>query len=157
MKWPISVPDVELPDEVVRQLMNSDDYNQIVLPLFTVDEQGWPHATLSSVRQWWIGDGRLSFVLAAGRTSEYLSQRPQALLLNVGERHAYSVRLYRTAMQQEVEDHRIVVVFDVTAVESDTRGVGLTPMLFQATDELVSQESISERTAAAAAELAQQA
>jgi len=120
-----------------------------------VNDQGYPHATLSSARQWWIGDGRLSFVLVAGRTSDYLSQRPEALLLIVGERDAYSVRLHRTAMQQEVEDRRVVVVFDVTAAEDDTRGGGLTPMLFHATDELARQERISEYTAAVAAQLVQ--
>jgi hypothetical protein len=149
------VSDVELPCEVVRQLTNSDDDMQIVLPLFTVNDRGYPHATLSSARQWWIGHGQLSFVLVPGRTSDYLSHRPEALLLIVGERDAYSVRLHRTSMQQEVEDHRVVVVFDVTAAEADTRGVGLTPMLFQGTEELARQERISEHTAAVAARLAQ--
>jgi hypothetical protein len=152
---PPSVSDIELPAEVARQLTNSDNGKQIVLPLFTVSDQGYPHATLSSSRQWWIGDGHLSFVLVAGRTSDYLSHRPQALLLIVGERDAYSVHLRRTVMQQEVQDRRVVIVFDVTAVENDTRGVGLTPMLFQATDELARQERISEHTAATAAQLAQ--
>lgn len=148
--------DIKLPAEVVRQLANSDDDKQIALPLFTVDDRGYPHATLSSARQWWIGDGHLSFVLVAGRTSDYLSHRPQALLLIVGERDAYSVHLRRSVMQQELQDRRVVVVFDVTAVEKDTRGVGLTPMLFQATDELARQERISEHTAATAAQLARE-
>jgi hypothetical protein len=146
---------MELPAQVVRHLTNSNNGKQIVLPLFTVNDRGYPHANLSSARQWWIGDGCLSFVLVAGRTSDYLSQRPEALLLIVAERDAYSVRLHRTVMQQEVEDRRVVVVFDVTAAEGDTRGVGLTPMLFQATDELARQERISEHTAAVAAQLAQ--
>jgi hypothetical protein len=154
MNGPPSVSDIELPAEVVRQLANSADDQQIVLPLFTMNDRGYPHATLSSARQWWIGDGQLSFVLVAGRTSNYLSMRPEALLLIVGERNAYSVRLCRTVMQQEVQDRRVVVVFDVTAVENDTRGVGLTPMLFRATDELARQERISERTAGVAAQLA---
>jgi hypothetical protein len=94
-------------------------------------------------------------VLVAGRTIRYLAQRPQALLLVIGARQAYSVRLRATQIQ-EMEDRRVVVVFDVTAVESDTRGVALTPMLFQATAELARQERIGDRAAATAARLARQ-
>jgi hypothetical protein len=61
----------------------------------------------------------------------------------------------RPTMIQDVEDRQVAVVFDVTAVESDTRGVALTPALFQATDELARQERIGDRAAAAAAQLAQ--
>jgi hypothetical protein len=151
------VSDIQLPDEVIALLDGPPAVGgeQAVQPLFTVDDQGCPHATLSSARQWWTGDEHLVCVLTAGRTSRYLSQRPQALLLVVGARQVYSVRL-RAALIQEVEDRRVAVVFDVTAVESDTRGVTLTPMLFQATDELARQERISDRATAAAAQLAQQ-
>jgi hypothetical protein len=150
------VPDTELPDEVVRLLNDpAPGAEQPVLPLFTVDDQGFPHATLSSARQWWTGDERLVCVLAAGRTARYLSRHPEALLLVIGERHAYSVRLH-AARIQETDDRRVAVAFDVTATESDTRGVGLTPMLFQVTDELARQEAISDGAAATAAQLAQQ-
>jgi hypothetical protein len=156
MTGPLSVPDTELPGEVVRLLnVPAVGGEQAVQPLFTVDDQGCPHATLSSARQWWTGDEHLVCVLVAGRTSRYLSQRPRALLLVVGARQVYSVRL-RSILIREVEDRRVAVVFDVTAVESDTRDVALTPMLFQATDELARQETISDRVAAAAAQLAQQ-
>jgi hypothetical protein len=150
------VPDTELPDEVVR-LLNDPAVGgeQAVHPLFTVDGQGCPHPTLSSARQWWTGDERLVCVLVAGRTSRYLSQRPLALLLVVGVRRVYFVRL-RSTLIQEVGDRRVAVVFDVTAVESDTRDVPLTPILFQATDELARQERISDRAAATAAQLARQ-
>ena len=148
--------DTELPDEVVRLLNDPATGGvQAVQPLFTVDDQGCPHATLSSARQWWTGHGRLVCVLVAGRTTHYLAQRPQALLLVIGARQAYSVRLHATQIQ-EMEDRRDVVVFDVTAVESDTRGVALTPMLFQATAELARQERIGDRAAATAARLARQ-
>jgi hypothetical protein len=127
------MPDTELPDEVVRLLNDpADGGEQAVQPLFTVDDQGCLHATLSSARQWWTCDEHLVCVLVAGRTSRYLSQRPRALLLVVGARQVYSVRL-RSIQIQEVGDRRVAVVFDVTAVESDTRDVALTPMLFQAT------------------------
>jgi len=153
------MPDTGLPDEVVRLLDDPDDpavgAKQAIQSLFTVDDQGFPHATLSSARQWWTGDRRLVCVITAGRTSSYLSQRPQALLLVVGARHAYYVRL-RSIKIEQVEDRRVAVVFDVIAVESDTRGVALTPALFQATDELASQERISNRAAATAARLARQ-
>jgi hypothetical protein len=146
--------DTKLPDEVVRLL---DDpgvgAKQAIQPLFTVDDQGFPHASLSSARQWWTGDRRLVCVLTAGRTSNYLSQRPQALLLVVGAHQAYSVRL-RSIKIEQVEDRRVAVVFDVTGIDSDTRGVALTPALFQATDELARQERISDRAAATAAQLA---
>jgi hypothetical protein len=148
--------DIELPDEVVRLLNDpGTSGEQAVQPLFTVDDQGCPHATLSSARQWWTGDGRLVCVLVAGRTSRYLSQRPRALLLVVGARHVYSLRL-RSTLIQEVEDRRVAVVFNVTAVEGDTRDVALIPMLFQATAELARQERISDRAAATAAQLARQ-
>jgi hypothetical protein len=151
------VPDTELtelPDEVVRLLSDpAVDGQQAVQPLLTVDDQGCPHATLSSARQWWIGDRRLVCVLTAGRTSSYLSQRPPALLLVVGARQVYSVRL-RATIIQEVEDRRVAVVFDVTAVETDTRGVALTPALFEVTDELAGQERIGDRAVAIAALLA---
>jgi hypothetical protein len=148
--------DTKLPDEVVRLLNDpAAGGEQAIQPLFTVDDQGFPHATLSFAPQWWTGDRRLVCVLTAGRTSSYLSQRPQALLLVVGARQAYSVRL-RSIKIEEVEDRRVAVVFDVTAVESDTRGVALTPALFQATGELARQEQISDRGAAAAAQLARQ-
>lgn len=148
--------DTELPDEVAR-LLNDPAIGgeQAVQPLFTIDDQGCPHATLSSARQWWTGDEHLVCVLAAGRTTRYLSQRPRALLLVVGAREVYSVRL-RATLIQEVGDRRVAVVFDVTTVESDTRGVALTPMMFQATDELARQERISDRAAATAAQLARQ-
>jgi hypothetical protein len=58
-------------------------------------------------------------------------------------------------MIQEVRDRRVAVVFDVTAVESDTRGVALTPALFQATGELARQERTGDRAAATGAQLAQ--
>jgi hypothetical protein len=150
------VSDVELPDEAVR-LLNDPAVGgeQAVHPLFTVDGEGCPHPTLSSARQWWTGDEHLVCVLVAGRTSRYLSQRPRALLLVVGARQVYSIRL-RSTLIREVGDRRVAVVFDVTAVESDTRGVPLTPMLFQATGELARQERISDRAAATAAQLAQQ-
>jgi hypothetical protein len=61
----------------------------------------------------------------------------------VGARQVHSVRL-RSIQIQEVGDRRVAVVFDVTAVESDTRDVALTPMLFQATAELARQERISD-------------
>jgi hypothetical protein len=150
------VSDIELPGEVVR-LLNDPAIGgeQAVQPLFTIDDQGCPHATLSSARQWWTGDEHLVCVLVAGRTTRYLSQRPVALLLVVGAHQVYSVRL-RAALIQELEDRRVAVVFDVTAVESDTRDVALTPMLFQATDQLARQERISDRAAATAAQLARQ-
>ena len=150
------MPDTELPEEVVR-LLNAPaaDREQPVQPLFTVDDQGFPHATLSSARQWWTGDGRLVCVLAAGRTARYLSQRPQALLLVTGARQAYSVRLRATKIEQ-VEDRRVAIAFDVTATGTDTRDVTLTPMLFQATRELARQERISDHAAATAAQLARQ-
>ena len=148
--------DTELPDEVVRLLNDPATGGvQAVQPLFTVDDQGCPHATLSSARQWWTGHGRLVCVLVAGRTSRHLSQRPGALLLVVGARQVYSVRL-RSTMIQNLQDRRVAVVFDVTGIESDTREVTLTPMLFQATDELARRERISDRAAATAAQLAQQ-
>jgi hypothetical protein len=150
------VSDTELPCEVVRLLNDpAAGGEQAVQPLFTVDDQGFPHATLSSARQWWTGDEHLVCVLTAGRTSNYLSQRPQALLLVVGARQVYSVRL-RSTLIQAAGDRWVAVVFDVTAVESDTRDVALTPMLFQATGELARQEWISDRAAATAAQLAQQ-
>jgi hypothetical protein len=43
------------------------------------------------------------------------------MLLVVAAHHAYSVRLHRTLIQ-EVGHHRVAIVFDVTAVESGTRG-----------------------------------
>jgi hypothetical protein len=58
-------------------------------------------------------------------------------------------------MIQDVEASRVAVVFDVTTVDSDTREVALTPMLFQATDELARREPIGERATATAAQLAQ--
>jgi hypothetical protein len=150
------VSDAELPDEVVALLNDpAGGGEQAVQPLFTVDDQGCPHATLSSARQWRTGDEHLVCVLVAGRTTRYLAQRPRALLLVIGARQAYSVRL-RAARIQEVEGRRVAVVFDVTAVESDTRGVALTPMLFQATAELARHERISDRAAATAARLARQ-
>jgi len=150
------VSDTELPDEVAALLNDAAAGDeQEVQPLFTVDDQGCPHATLSSARQWWTGDEHLVCVHGAGRTIRYLAQRPQALLLVIGARQAYSVRLRATQIQ-EMEDRRVVVVFDVTAVESDTRGVALTPMLFQATAELARQERIGDRAAATAARLARQ-
>jgi hypothetical protein len=149
------MPDAALPDEVVRVLNDpAVGGNQAVQQLFTVDDEGCPHATLSSARQWWTGDGRLVCVLVAGRTSSHLSQRPHALLLVVGARQAYSVRLHMN-MIQDVEASRVAVVFDVTTVESDTREVALTPMLFRATDELARRELIGERATARAAQLAQ--
>lgn len=149
------MPDTELPDEVVR-LLNDPAVGgkQAVQQLFTVDDQGCPHATLSSAGQWWTGDGRLVCVLLAGRTTSYLAQRPLALLLVVGAHQAYSVRLSSTTIQ-DVEDRRVAVVFDVTAVESDTRGVALIPMLFEATDELARRERIGGDAAATATQLAQ--
>jgi hypothetical protein len=151
------MPDTGLPGEVVR-LLDDDaavDGWQAIHQLFTVDDQGFPHATLSSARQWWAGDERLACVLVAGRTTSYLSRRPQALLLVVGAHQAYSVRL-RSTRTEPAEDRRVAVAFDVIAVESDTRAVALTPALFQATDELGRQERISESAAATAARLAHQ-
>jgi hypothetical protein len=151
------MPDTELPDEVIRLLDDSAiGSEQAVHPLFTVDDEGCPHATLSSARQWWIGDGRLVCVLVAGRTTRYLSERPMALLLVVGVRQAYSIRL-RSSVIQDVEHRRVAVVFNAEEVESDGRGVELTPMLFHATEELARRELIGERAAALAAQLAQQA
>jgi hypothetical protein len=150
------VSDPGLPDEVVALLNNlAADGEQAVQPLFTVGDQGYPHATLSSARQWYTGDEHLVCVLVAGRTTRYLAQRPQALLLVIGASQAYSVRLRATQIQ-EVENRWVAVVFDVTAVESDTRDVALTPMLFHATHQLARQERISGRAAATAARLAQQ-
>jgi hypothetical protein len=150
------VSDPELPDEVVALLNNpAAGGEQAVQPLFTVDDQGCPHATLSSTRQWHTGDEHLVCVLVAGRTTRYLAQRPQALLLVIGASQAHSVRLRATQIQ-EVENRWVAVVFDVTAVESDARDVALTPMLFRVTDQLARQERISDRAAATAARLAQQ-
>jgi hypothetical protein len=149
------MPDSELPDEVIRLLNDAAvGGEQPVHQLLTVDDEGRPHATLSSARQWWIGDGRLVCVLVAGRTTRYLSERPQALLLVVGARQAYSIRLTGTSIQ-DVEDRRVAVVFDIEDVASDSRGVALTPMLFHATDELARRESIGEQAAATATQLAQ--
>ncbi len=57
----------------------------------------------------------------------------------MGTLRAYSIRLH-SAMIEKAGDGRIVVAFDVIAVESDTRGVALTPMQFEATDELTRRE-----------------
>jgi hypothetical protein len=149
------MPDRELPDEVIRLLNDrAVGGEQPVHQLLTVDDEGRPHATLSSARQWWIGNGRLVCVLIAGRTTRYLSERPQALLLVMGASKAYSIHLH-TILIQDVEDRRTAVVFDIDDIASDSRGVALTPMLFHATDELARQESIGEQAAATAAQLAQ--
>jgi hypothetical protein len=150
------MPNSDLPEEVVRLLNDAAiGGEQAVHQLLTVDDQGRSHATLSSARQWWIGDRRLVCVLVAGRTTRYVSERPQALLLVVGALQAYSIHL-RSTLVQDVEDRRAAVVFDIEEVASDSRGVALTPMLFHATDELARRESISEHTAATAARLAEQ-
>jgi hypothetical protein len=147
--------DTDLPGEVVGLLNHRPvGGHQAVQPLFTVDDLGRPHATLSSTHQWWVGEKHLVCVLVSGRTSRYLSQRPQALLLVVGACQVYSVRLLSSRIQ-EIEDRRVAVVFDVVDVESDTREVAMTPMLFQATDELARLERIGERAAATANQLAQ--
>lgn len=152
---PQSVRDNALPDEVIRLLDDpAHPDGRAVHHLLTVDDHGRPHATLSSANQWWTGPGRLVCVLDAGRTSHNLSQRPQSLLLVVGTSQVYSIRVSSTAIK-EVTDHRVVVVFDVVSVESDTRGVTLTPMLFEATDELIGREQISQNTVSLAAQLAQ--
>jgi hypothetical protein len=145
----------DLPDEVVGLLKHrAVGGHQAVQPLITVDDLGCPHTTLSSTHQWWVGEEHLVCVLVEGRTTRYLLQRPQALLLVVGRRRAYYVRLLCSRVQ-EVEDRRLAVVFDVVDVERDTRGVALTPMLFEATDELARLERIGDHAAASAAQLAQ--
>ena len=60
--------------------------------------------------------------------TSYLSRPPRALLLVVGARQAYAVRLRATRIE-EAGDGRIAVAFGITAVDSDTRDVALTPML----------------------------
>jgi hypothetical protein len=50
------VSDTELPDEVAALLNDAAAGDeQAVQPLFTVDDQGCPHATLSSARVWCPG------------------------------------------------------------------------------------------------------
>lgn len=146
--------DHALPDEVIGLLGDpTRPGGRAVHHLLTVDDHGRSHATLSSASQWWTGHGRLVCVLVAGRASRYLSQRPQALLLVVGTREAYSIGLSNTTIKR-VADGQVVVVFDVVAVQSDSRGVALTPMLFEATDELIGREQISQSVISVAAELA---
>jgi hypothetical protein len=151
---PLSAHDNALPDEVTRLLTDPATAGvRAIHHLLTVDDQGRPHATLSSASQWWTGPGRVVCVLDAGRTARYLSRRPQALLLVVGALHAYSVRLLSSTIK-EVADGQVAVVFDVVSVEHDSRGVALTPMSFEATDELTGRERISRDAIAVAAQLA---
>jgi hypothetical protein len=149
-------PDRKLPDEVIRLLKDAAvGGRQAVYQLLTVGDEGWPHAALSSARQWWVGDERVACVILAGRTSRYLSEHPQALLFVVGARRAYSIRLSCTVIEDAGEG-RVVVAFDVIAADSDTRDVALTPMQFEASDELTRLEQASQNAAALAAQLAGQ-
>jgi hypothetical protein len=124
------VPDTRLPDEIVALLdgLPPNGGRQAVRPLFSVDDHSCPHPTPPAAHQWWTGDGRLVCVPTAGHPSSYLALCARIVLLVAGARQAYSVHLHATQIQG-IGDRQVAVVFDVTAIDSDTRAVALSPML----------------------------
>ena len=145
---------IELPDEVVKLLRSAaDGATPAIYPLITIDSDQFPHTSLSSARQWRVGDSRLAVVLTPGRTTRYLQRRPRALLVVVGADCVYYIRLQVAVVK--AMDHHTVVAFEISGIEADTRGVALTPMRFAATDDLVRYERISPAVEAVADELAQ--
>jgi len=71
--------DTKLPDEVVRLLNDpAAGGEQAIQPLFTVDDQGCPHATLSSARQWWPATGAWSAWAEVGEPGQEVAVRLEA-------------------------------------------------------------------------------
>jgi hypothetical protein len=114
-----------------------------VFPLLTVDQTRAPHACmLSSAELRWDGS-QLRCVLRSTRARRNLLVHRSAVLLVVGERHVFHVRL-RVAGRPEKEGGATLITFHVDDVEADGMGVPLSPMTFERTDDLNVQERIDE-------------
>jgi hypothetical protein len=136
----------QLPDEVITLLNTDSSADQLpVYSLFTIDDDGCPHATMLSAREWQARPDRLACLLSRGRTTSYLARRPRALLLAVSGQQVYSIRLLATAIEEL--DRRVGIIFTPVATETDTRGTDLHPMTFRRTMTLDQNEHTARNTA----------
>lgn len=124
-----------LPVEVAELAAGTtaDDEWEVVLPLLTVDEDGFPRVCQLSRAEVDIDGATVRCVVHGRRTTANLLRDRRAVLVAVHNVTTYYVRLnVRRAVNDEEGPPGLAVEFDVDRVEEDSRQTPLRPMTFLA-------------------------
>jgi hypothetical protein len=126
---------VTLPPEAVAAVAGTteDDAWEVVLPLLTVDEDGFPRVCQLSRAEVDIDGASVRCVVRGRRTTANLRRDRRALLVVVHDVTAYYVRM--TVSRAVIDEQRpgaLAVEFRIDRVEEDSRHTPLRPMTFLA-------------------------
>jgi hypothetical protein len=116
-----------------------------MFPLLTVDSEGYPWPCYLSGRELVANAQAVYIGIRSRRARANLERFPQASLLVVGPRTAYTFGLTVTATTT-TPGGVVLVAFACASVDEDTVGTDLMPMAFAATDELIRREGADDHT-----------
>lgn len=139
---------MRVPEELARLLGGEPDAGaaEQAFPFLTLDEAGFPHASLLSRAETGVTrDGREVLAVAAGpRTRSNLRRDGRACLIAIDGATAYyaKLRVVRTILAEDPGPAGGLEAFAMTVVEhkADTLGVPLTPVTFTPTPEIARAE-----------------
>lgn len=114
-----------------------------MLPLLTVDPDGFPRVCMLSRGELWPEGDDLVVVLAARRASANLERSRRATLLVVEEKQLVYVRLAASGARR-AESGVLVARLVAEGVEEDGVGVPLHPMTFTSTQDLAAREHVDQ-------------
>lgn len=119
---------------------NLDGSFEQVIPLVTVDPDGFPHVALLSRAQMRDGGtGRdLHVVVWVGTTSANLLATRRATVILVADQAAWYLKL--TVVRAVEHNGRIGVILRLAKSITDSTGVDLVPMRFRSSGELAAEE-----------------
>jgi hypothetical protein len=109
-------------------------------PLVTVDDGGYPHVALLSRSEMDVAPGEVAVlaVIGSSRTRANLARDGKAALIATGATSAYYLKLQ---LLRSIEDEGAMgCAFEAVEFKEDSLGIPLTPMGFQATDDIARME-----------------
>lgn len=116
----------------------------VMVPILTVDRDGYPHVCLLSRAELDADDERVYAVLASSTTIGVRRSR-RATLLTVGADAATYTKLDVASTHED--NGRLLVIFTVAAVRRDGIGIPLRPPAYLVTETLAAQENWARSTA----------
>lgn len=130
-----------LPVEIHMALTGAPVVGQwdVMLPLLTVDDKGFPNVCLLSRAELDVDDERVYAVAASGTTVDNLWARGRATLIVVGDEAAVYCKL---AAESLVPDGDwLAVTFRVESVKRDGNGIPLRPPRYLVAESLATEEN----------------
>jgi hypothetical protein len=116
-----------------------------MFPLVTIEPAGHPWPCYLSRREVLAAEDRCWTATASTRLARNLGFSPQAALLLVGTRCAYTLAL--EAERWETSSGGVLLTsWRLSSVEEDGVGTALMPMAFAATDDLIRREGADDHT-----------